>query len=245
MTPTSLQGASADAGLLTLERIGQTLGAYNRWMAEQVSPAVRGNLLEVSGGVGNLTRVFASDPRVTALSVTDVDPACLARLEREFSGRAAVSPWNLDEPVPAGVAARGPFDGIVCLNVLEHIEDDRAVLDAFRGLLAPGGTLALLVPAHPRLFNGFDRGVGHFRRYTRPGLEALLAEAGFAVERLWAFNMLGALGWYVNGNLLGKTVLPEAQLALFDRLVPLLRLEARLPRPFGISYIALAHALEG
>lgn len=240
MTSTPLQGASADDGLLTLDRIGATLGAYNRWMAEQVAPALRGNLLEVSGGVGNLTRVFASEPRVERLTVTDVDAACLARLEAEFAGRAAVLPWNLDLPASEALRARGPFDGIVCLNVLEHIEDDRAVLDAFRGLLAPGGTLALLVPAHPRLYNGFDRGVGHFRRYTRAGLDALLEEAGFTVRRLWAFNMLGALGWYVNGNLLGKTVLPEAQLALFDRLVPLLRFEARLPRPFGISYIALA-----
>ena len=106
--------------------------------------------------------------------------------------------------------------------------------------MAPDGTLAILVPAHPALFNGFDRGVGHFRRYTKADLREKLESAGFVVERLWAFNMLGALGWFVNGNLLGKTELPEAQLALFDKLVPLLRLESKLPRPFGISYIALA-----
>ena len=56
----------------------------------------------------------------------------------------------------------------------------------------------------------------------------------------WHFNMLGALGWFVNGNLLRKTLLPAGQLKLIDALVPVLRFESYCPRPFGLSLIAIA-----
>lgn len=229
-----------DRGRETLALIEQSLGAYNRWMYEQIRPGVSGRVLEVGSGIGNMSNFLLDAPR---LALTDVEPDSLADLRARFGARPGVSVdhWDLNLAPPATLAQER-FDTIVCLNVLEHIEDDHGALVRMRELLAPGGRLALLVPAHARLYNGFDRGVRHFRRYEKRGLEAALVRAGFAPRRLWYFNMLGALGWYVNGNLLGRTVLPGNQLKLIDRLVPLLRFESALPRPFGLSVIALADA---
>ena len=61
----------------------------------------------------------------------------------------------------------GPFDAIVCFNVLEHIADDEGTLRRFRELLAPGGALLPLVPAHPALYGTLDRAFGHERRYAK------------------------------------------------------------------------------
>lgn len=225
-------------GRHTLALVEAHLGVYNTWMHEQIAPAVRGRVLEVGSGTGTMSAFLAGAPR---LALTDIEPASLADLAAKFGGREGVTidAWDLNDPPPAALAAER-FDSIVCLNVLEHIEDDAAALGHLFALLAPGGRLALLVPAHQALYNGFDRGVHHFRRYAKPGLAAKLAAAGFVVERQWYFNMLGALGWFVNGNLLGRTILPAGQLKVIDRLVPILRLERLLPRPFGLSVIAIA-----
>ena len=57
--------------------------------------------------------------------------------------------------------------------------------------LRPGGQLALLVPAHPRLYGNLDRAYGHYRRYTRSRVEQLVAGAQLELVDLYSFNLLG------------------------------------------------------
>jgi hypothetical protein len=106
--------------------------------------------------------------------------------------------------------------------------------------LVPGGRLLLLVPAHRRLYGAIDRAIDHHRRYGRAGLAALLEETGFRVEHTVFFNRLGVLGWYLNSVVLRRTRVPSLQLRLQNALVPLLRAEAALPLPFGLSLVAVA-----
>jgi SAM-dependent methyltransferase len=75
------------------------------------------------------------------------------------------------------------FDGIVALNVLEHIEDDVAAFSQVRRMLKPGGTFVCEVPAGPGLYDPFDRLVGHFRRYRMGELVRKITGAGLGVER--------------------------------------------------------------
>lgn len=74
-------------------------------------------------------------------------------------------------------------DVLVMLNVLEHIEDDRAALKKAFGLLKPGGSLILEVPAGRCLYDAYDAELNHFRRYSSVELERKLKEAGFIVGR--------------------------------------------------------------
>jgi hypothetical protein len=60
------------------------------------------------------------------------------------------------------------------------------------------------------------------------------------VERTQFFNRLGVVGWYVNSVLLKRTKVPGFQLRVQNLLVPVLRAEAALPLPFGLSLIAVA-----
>lgn len=231
----------ADVGHETLERISVTLSRYNRWMYEQIAPVVGEEVLEVGSGIGNLSIFFADCRRVC---LTDISETYLSLLKERFENHPNVSvhQWDLGSDPPEALKP-GAFDTVICLNVLEHIEDDRAALARMRGLLKPSGRLALLVPAHAFLYNGFDEALGHYRRYGKAGLRRLLEESGFRVLKIWYFNALGALGWFVNGTLLRKRLLPSGQMAFFDLLVPVLKLERKLPLPFGISVIALAEAL--
>ncbi|WP_433042275.1 class I SAM-dependent methyltransferase [Dactylosporangium sp. CS-033363] len=98
-------------------------------------------------------------------------------------------------PVIRGDIRRLPFAGgtvslAVAMDVLEHIDDDRLALRELFRVLRPGGTLLMSVPQDMRLWSAHDVALSHFRRYERAELRELLEAAGFAVERLWSWNVL-------------------------------------------------------
>ncbi|HEX5575433.1 MAG TPA: hypothetical protein VFX42_06125, partial [Gemmatimonadales bacterium] len=93
-------------------------------------------------------------------------------------------------------------------------------------------------------FGSLDHELGHTRRYTRTGLRRLMIRAGFRVERMFYFNLVGVFGWWVNSRRRKVSRIPLEQLRRFDSLVPLLRLEDRLPLPIGQSLIAIG-AIDG
>jgi 2-polyprenyl-3-methyl-5-hydroxy-6-metoxy-1,4-benzoquinol methylase len=75
------------------------------------------------------------------------------------------------------------FDLVCLFDVLEHIEDDAAVLEEVERVLNPEGVLILSVPAHHWLWSENDRVAEHVRRYSRSGLLELLGGSHLILER--------------------------------------------------------------
>lgn len=142
-----------------------------------------GELLEFGPGLGDFLERFKRDGKL--LDAVENEPQFHATL-KPLSRRVAA---RLDE-LP------GLYDGIVSVNVLEHIEDDRAILRDLHAKLKPGGVLNLYLPAGQILYGHLDALVHHYRRYDRADLVAKVREAGFEVEEV--FNV-DALGWLVFG----------------------------------------------
>ena len=230
--------AESEIGFETLARIDASLVRYNNWLFEQLEPALSGHVLEIGSGIGTFSARLVTRE---SLVLTDISELYLDRLRAMFADMPSVRVmrWDLNDPAPDEIE-RGTIGGILCSNVLEHIRDDAGALGEMYKLLTPGGRLALLVPAHAALHNSFDVGLEHFRRYSRRPLATLLAAAGFDVEDCWHFNALGVVGWYVNGTLLRRKVLPTGQMRIFDALVPMLRMERAFKLPFGVSLVAIA-----
>jgi glycosyltransferase involved in cell wall biosynthesis len=228
---------NADAGYKTLLRLARA-ERYNRWILQQLAPWLGQRILEVGSGIGSFTRYLLGRDLIVA---TDLNQRYLRILGNTFERHTRVEVMALDLTSfdPAPLAAR-KLDTIVGLNVLEHIEDDRGALRRLYASLAPGGRLLLLVPAHAWLYGSIDRAIDHQRRYERAGLVAKLEEAGFLVEHTEFFNRLGVAGWWLNSRILRRTKVPALQLRLQNLLVPLLRAEAVVPLPFGLSLIAVA-----
>src|SRR5262249_9057538 len=179
---------------------------------------------------------------------SDLDPVALEYLGSAFRQDPLVKVASYRFPLDAAgrkeVRSLG-IDTIVCCNVLEHIEDDRATLTDMHDLLEPGGRLVLLVPALARLYGTLDEHLHHFRRYEKDELLQKLSEAGFAVEDCRFVNRLGVFGWYVNGKILRRRVLPRGQLRAFSLLMPFLKREVETPPTFGMSLLAVAQKPAG
>lgn len=108
---------------------------------------------------------------------------------RELAGQLAREA-EIDIPLfeRPGADWEGRFPLLMAFEVLEHIENDREALQAWRSWMPSGATLLLSVPAHMSKWNPSDVWAGHFRRYERRGLEALLRTAGFEPEAVECYG---------------------------------------------------------
>jgi len=149
----------------------------------------------------------------------------------------------------------GAFDIVVCLDVLEHIDDDIGATREMYRACRPGGHLLLTVPAYNFLWSEHDEALGHRRRYDRKQLEEVVVGAGFKPLRLcYAITFLflpillfrfgqRVLGWFrpKARPAVAYIQMPKVISALF---VSLLRFEAwllkRFDLPFGVSLVCLA-----
>ena len=128
----------------------------------------------------------------------------------------------------ADIAEEPRFDTILYVDVLEHIEDDRAELERAAGQLKPGGRLVVLSPAHAWLFSPFDKAIGHLRRY-RLGDQVTLAPPGMALIAARYLDSVGILASLANKLWLRSSMPTLRQILIWDRLmVPLSRLFDRL-----------------
>ena len=154
--------AADQVGAATLERMAAA-PRYNRWMFDRLRPWVGRRVLEIGAGIGNMSAFLVDRERVVR---TDTERYYLDRLRQRFAGRPHVSVAELRLPAVSSGLGAERLDTVVCLNVLEHIEDDRASLRAMHDLLQPGGRLVLLVPSLRALYGTLDEALGHFRRYV-------------------------------------------------------------------------------
>ena len=227
--------------MTTLTRL-ETLSAADRFNDEvwsRVQGFVGADILEVGMGIGIFTEKLLSRGKVFGVEIV---PEFVEEARRRLGARPGLESLVADIGAPAlPDSLRGrAFDTIICMNVLEHIEDDLGTLKRFLSMLRPGGKLVLVVPAHRWLFNPLDSHDGHFRRYERAELRAKLEAAGFGVAHESTFNLFGIAGWFLNGTILRRKDLPAGQMGLFNKAAPLLFwLENLLGPPIGLSLLAV------
>jgi SAM-dependent methyltransferase len=216
---------------------------YRQALLRDFREHLRGNVLEVGAGVGQMSRALMQLPEILELLCVEPDASFCERL-RAVLPAACVHQGTAGDLLP-GTA----WNAVVSINVLEHIERDEEELAAYHRLLAPAqGALCLFVPARPELYAPIDRDFGHFRRYIRSALRTKLESAGFKILRLHYCNLPGYFAWGLNFRLLGKRSFDPAAVRFFDRMIfPLVHgFESRIcPPPIGQSLLAIAVASGG
>ena len=229
------------SGHENLELLSQTR-RFNDWIYEQILPALKGDVLEVGSGIGTFSEKIIRDLPNSNIIVTDVSSHYIKQLEENFcnSSKNNVSSSKLDLNCKEDYEKIGfeKFDSIVAINVLEHVEHDEFALQELYKMLRRGGILIILVPCHKFLYNAIDKDIGHFRRYTKNDLELKIKRTQFNVDRVFYFNMLGIIGWYLNGNLAKSAKVNGTASKIFDQTVPISRfVEKVVGRRIGLSLI--------
>jgi SAM-dependent methyltransferase len=206
-------------------------------MFSKFRPLLGRRVLEIGSGIGNMTRYLLDREFFLA---TEVKPNYLSLLRNRLGKyqKIRIEPFDVLRFDLERFRSRN-IDSILCVNVLEHLEDNETPLRNMVHLLEPKGRLFLSVPAHPWLYGTMDRDLGHVRRYEKGDLKKKLEAQGFRVIFLEHFNRIGILGWFLNGKVLRRKGLPFVQLRIFDFLVPLFKLEDLCSLPFGLSLIAV------
>jgi len=173
---------------------------------------IRGDVLEVGAGIGANT-VTLADLDYKTWTCLDPDAGLAARVALPPGGRHQEAIGTIDD-----LPANARFDSILYIDVLEHIEDDRAEMARAAARLNPGGTIIVLSPAHPFLFTPFDAAIGHFRRYTRSSLRAAVP-VFLRAEKLIYLDAAGMLASAANRLLLSSAMPTERQILTLDRLL--------------------------
>lgn len=216
---------------------------YFAWLSRLVRPGLGQRVIEVGCGIGNFTGTLLDREIIVAI---DAEPDCIARLRRRYPHQPNLHafPYRVTAPEFPTLASFRP-DSCVCLNVLEHIEDDAGALRSMAAILSPPAVIALFVPAFPSLYGPTDSNMGHYRRYTRKSIHALAGAAGLRVRKAHYVNLIGFFGWWTNAHIFRRGDLSITQIEFFDRLIvpTLSRLEAVLPPPFGQSLFAVLQPL--
>jgi 2-polyprenyl-3-methyl-5-hydroxy-6-metoxy-1,4-benzoquinol methylase len=209
----------------------------SRWMFDQYAHRVGGDVAELGPGVGTFSERLLQRG-IRRLHLVEPDPAFADVLERRFAHDPRTTLARETLPDAPSLLDGQRFDFLLCQNVLEHVAEHEEALRTMAHALRPGGRLTLLVPAGPRLYGSLDRAFGHHRRYTPAMLHALVEAAGLRMVDMYAFNLLGVLGWWVKGHL-GARRLGAGSLRVYETLLPLWRpVEARLRPPWGLSLVA-------
>jgi 2-polyprenyl-3-methyl-5-hydroxy-6-metoxy-1,4-benzoquinol methylase len=131
-----------------------------------------------------------------------------------------------------------PADFIVMHDVLEHIEDDSAAVQAVHSLLVPGGTAVISVPAYQWLFGHHDVQLGHYRRYTRRSLLRLF-RTDFVIEsaRCYGAAFIPIALWYSRLAKTGYPLASASQGPMHAVLRLVCQVEARIAMPVGTSVL--------
>jgi glycosyltransferase involved in cell wall biosynthesis len=233
-----VQDFTTHEGFLILQSVRKAQG-FNRWLVGQFREYVGRRVLEAGCGIGNLTELFLDRERLVCVDNERFYVECIARRFGHLEN-LAVHQADLTRLDEQASLQDERLDTVICINVLEHIEDEVRVLRNFFEVLVPGGHVIILVPAHPYLYTSVDRVLGHCRRYEADVLTARLQEAGFEVLTCRGFNRLGSLGWFVSGKVLGRQTLSARQMKMYERLLPLARLIEKVPGLPHLSLIAVA-----
>ncbi len=205
---------------------------WKRYWSSLIAPYVSGHVLEVGAGIGANTEALTQLLHQSCTSL-EPDAALAAQIRirgprhRKLIGTLA----DVDES----------FDTILYIDVLEHIEDDRAELMQAAAHLKPGGHVIALSPAHAALYTSFDKAIGHFRRYSKESLGKAASPSGLGLVKMQYLDSAGLLASAANRLVSSAQAPSEWQILAWDCcLVPVSRvLDPALRYSMGKSILAV------
>ena len=190
---------------------------WKNYFRNQLAPYLGQDVLEVGAGLGGTTRVLCrgTENRWVCL---EPDPTLVSRLDSEIASGNLPNVCRSQTGIISDLDPAETFDTVLYMDVLEHIEDDRAEVARAAARLRKGGHIIALSPAHQWLFTPFDKAIGHCRRYTKTNFGAL---GGNDLEtvRLVYLDSIGFFASLANKLVLKSDMPKPSQIAFWDNVL--------------------------
>lgn len=224
---------------------------YQSWIYDTVKPFLGKRILELGSGVGNMSTWL---PIRELLVLSEPNPSFVNILKGKMLSLPNGSKVRIDQHDLSQDSHEKYFndqlDTIISFNVFEHIEDDFKVMkdmcEVLRKSKAPGPKhLITFVPAHNWAYGGMDKSFGHYRRYSTSRIKQMkdLCASGARMEYRY-FNLIGLMGWVINGKIRGRSEIGMDSIRKFEAICPYIRhiddwLHKVLAIPFGQSLVCI------
>jgi SAM-dependent methyltransferase len=177
--------------------------AWKNYYGRFFAPYLKGKVLEVGAGIGGTTTELCDGSQEKWVCL-EPDPQLYASLQEKITSGRLPKCCSAFKATTGDLSPSEKFDAIMYIDVIEHIEKDAEELARATTLLADGGYLIVLVPAHQYLYNEFDKAIGHYRRYDRKMLKAA-APGNVEEVKMRYLDSVGLMASLVNKWFLKQT----------------------------------------
>ena len=194
-------------------------GALNwkHYWSSKIRRFIGRRILEVGAGIGGTTYVLSGEEHDSWVCL-EPDAQLASELQSKTNSGDLPKTCEVRVGTIEEIPRDSRFDTILYVDVLEHIENDRGELERAAVLLADGGYLVVVAPAHQWLFSAFDEAVGHFRRYNREQLRRRTPPGTVTVASLY-LDSAGLFASLANRFLLRSDVPTVRQIAVWDSML--------------------------
>ncbi len=206
--------------------IGQELSIFahatnwKRYYTSIIRPYFGKRVMEVGAGVGATTAVMC-DGNQDEWVCLEPDPNLRNQIDLLIADKKLPACCVTQGGFVSSLETSDLFDTLIYIDVLEHIEDDRAELEAASARLAPGGRLIVLSPAFNFLYSPFDKSIGHHRRYDKEMYRSLTPQC-CTMEKMVYLDSVGMATSLINRLILSQSMPTVDQIIFWDRwLIPI------------------------
>jgi 2-polyprenyl-3-methyl-5-hydroxy-6-metoxy-1,4-benzoquinol methylase len=190
---------------------------WKRYWSGVVTPFLGKRVLDVGADIGATAQLLAHRGYDRWVEL-EPDPSQAREIERLRDLGEIPAKYEVRVGTSDDLGSGDDFDTVLYVDVLEHIEDDRGELARVLRHVTPGGNIVILSPAHDFLFTPFDRSVGHFRRYDRKSLSALVPQDCEMVFSRY-LDSVGMCASLANRLLLSQSTPTRGQILFWDRVL--------------------------
>jgi len=173
---------------------------------------ISGSVLEVGAGIGSNIEVLHRQSTFKSWCCLEPDEKLLNQLRDRYQLAHSLETFC---GTVGDLPIERKFDAILYIDVLEHLEDDRAELNLAAAHLNPGGRLIVLSPAHNLLYSPFDKAIGHFRRYNRNMLKEI-RPLDLIEDRIFYLDSVGMMASMTNCLVAKQSMPTKWQILLWD-----------------------------
>ena len=208
----------------TSEYIGDELSLFshaknwkNYW-GNCVRPYLGAHVLEVGAGLGGTTKYLSAAPSVSKWVCLEPDPSLAQQITSMIAEKQLADYCEVHVNTLADLPKQEKFDSILYIDVIEHIEKHAEELQLAASFLKKGGYLIILVPAHQALYSKFDQSIGHYRRYSRAALKAIIPPE-LKIEQHKYLDAVGLLASVANKLFLKQDYPKLKQILFWDKVM--------------------------